>query len=257
MTRASFGGRQAAREADELAARNADVDEHARQLDVVERHRLGCDLQVEPVGDDEAVDDVELRRGAAVHARRRRRLRRPAPAPGRSARRRRRARARAAARRALRASSRRSRAVNRRLRIGEQASLRVGGRGLADELGGAPRRRGSRAAPPTPRARRRSRGAAGAPCTRRAADRPGRRRAPRRARGSRRARPARGARDLGLERRVSGVARISARVDRRPREARRASRRRAASGRRRDEVGPPWRRAGSRASGSKLIALRL
>ena len=60
--------RETAREPDELGARDVHVDEHARELEVVERHRLGRDVEIEPVRDDEAVDDVELGRLAAVHA---------------------------------------------------------------------------------------------------------------------------------------------------------------------------------------------
>ena len=54
--------RQTAREAHELGARNVHVDEHARELEFVERHRLRRHVEVEPVRDDEAVDDVEVRR---------------------------------------------------------------------------------------------------------------------------------------------------------------------------------------------------
>ena len=61
--------RETAREPDELGARDVDVDEHAGELEIVERHRLGRDVEIEPVRDDEAVDDVEVGRVAAVHAR--------------------------------------------------------------------------------------------------------------------------------------------------------------------------------------------
>ena len=60
--------RQAAREPHELPARDVDVDEHAREREVVERHRLAGDVEIEPVRDDEAVDDVEIGGGAAVQA---------------------------------------------------------------------------------------------------------------------------------------------------------------------------------------------
>ena len=36
-------------------------------VEIVERHRLGGDLEVEPVRDEEAVDDVEVAGGTAVH----------------------------------------------------------------------------------------------------------------------------------------------------------------------------------------------
>ena len=68
MTRASFAGVRP-RESRTSSARDTfDVDEHARELEVVERHRLGGDLEVEPVRDDEAVDHVEVGCVAAVHA---------------------------------------------------------------------------------------------------------------------------------------------------------------------------------------------
>ena len=57
---------QAPREADELGSRHVDVDEHLGQLGVRELHRLGGHLEVEPVGDHEAVDHVELVRRPAV-----------------------------------------------------------------------------------------------------------------------------------------------------------------------------------------------
>ena len=44
------------------------VDEHAGELEVVDRHRLRRHVQIEPVSDDEAVDDVEVGSVAAVHA---------------------------------------------------------------------------------------------------------------------------------------------------------------------------------------------
>ena len=61
--------RQAARESHELGARNVHVDEQVRELELVERHRLGHNVEIEPVCDDEAVDDVEVRGLASVHAR--------------------------------------------------------------------------------------------------------------------------------------------------------------------------------------------
>ena len=59
---------QAAGEPNRLGPRGVDVDEQAGELEVGERHRLGGDLEVEPVGDQEAVDDVEVRSGLPVHA---------------------------------------------------------------------------------------------------------------------------------------------------------------------------------------------
>ena len=61
-----LGGRQPAREAHERVARDVDVDEHAREPLVGERHRLVGDLQIEAVRDEEAVDHVEVRSIAAV-----------------------------------------------------------------------------------------------------------------------------------------------------------------------------------------------
>ncbi len=63
-----LGRRQATCEADELVARNVDVDEHAREPLVGERHRLLGHLEIEPMGDEEAVDHVELRDVLAVEA---------------------------------------------------------------------------------------------------------------------------------------------------------------------------------------------
>ena len=56
---------QAAGEPDDLGPRDVDVDEQARELEVGERHRLGGDLEVEPVRDEEAVDHVEVGRRLA------------------------------------------------------------------------------------------------------------------------------------------------------------------------------------------------
>ena len=61
-----LGRRQPAGEPHELGPGHVDVDEHPRDLAVRERHRLGCDLEVEPVGDEEAVDHVELGLGPPV-----------------------------------------------------------------------------------------------------------------------------------------------------------------------------------------------
>ena len=61
--------RQPAREPDDLGPRCVDVDEHACELQVGERHRLGGDLEVEPVRDEEAVDDVEVGGRLPVHPR--------------------------------------------------------------------------------------------------------------------------------------------------------------------------------------------
>ena len=62
-------GREPARDANELGARDVDVDEHPRDRQLVHRHRLGRDLEIEPVCNDESVDHVEVGRVAAVHAR--------------------------------------------------------------------------------------------------------------------------------------------------------------------------------------------
>ena len=59
---------QAAGEPDDLGPRNVDVHEQAGDLEVGQRHRLGRDLEIEAVRDEEAVDHVELGRGPAVHA---------------------------------------------------------------------------------------------------------------------------------------------------------------------------------------------
>ena len=61
--------RKAAGQPDELGARDVHVDEPAGEVEIVERHGLDRDLEVETVRDDEAVDDVEVGRAAAVHAR--------------------------------------------------------------------------------------------------------------------------------------------------------------------------------------------
>ena len=61
--------RQAAGQADELLAWDVDVDEHPGDPLVRQRHRLDRDLEVEPVGDEKPVDDVELGRRPAVEAR--------------------------------------------------------------------------------------------------------------------------------------------------------------------------------------------
>ena len=61
--------REAARQPDELAARDVHVDEPAGEVEIVERHRLASDVEIETVRDDEAVDDVELGGVATVHAR--------------------------------------------------------------------------------------------------------------------------------------------------------------------------------------------
>ena len=62
-----LGRSQTAHEADELGARHADVDQHPSELDVVQRHRLRSDPEIEPVRDDEPVDDVELGCRPAIH----------------------------------------------------------------------------------------------------------------------------------------------------------------------------------------------
>ena len=69
MTRASFAGVRPRERRTSSARGTFDVDEHVRELEVVEGHRLGGDVEVEPVRDDEAVDDVEVGRIPAVHAR--------------------------------------------------------------------------------------------------------------------------------------------------------------------------------------------
>ena len=60
--------REAAGEPHELVARDVDVDQLAGELEVGERHRLGRDLEIEAVRDEEAVDHVEVGGVAAVHA---------------------------------------------------------------------------------------------------------------------------------------------------------------------------------------------
>ena len=50
----------------ELGARHVDVDQQARERRVLERHRLGCDLEVDAVGGDEAVERVEALARLAV-----------------------------------------------------------------------------------------------------------------------------------------------------------------------------------------------
>ena len=58
---------QAARETDEIGARDVDVDEPAGDLVVVQACRLRGDVEVEAVPGDEAVDHVEVLDAAAVH----------------------------------------------------------------------------------------------------------------------------------------------------------------------------------------------
>ena len=53
-------GRQAPSQSDELVARHVDVDQHPREALVREPHRLRRDVEVDAVGDEEAVDHVEL-----------------------------------------------------------------------------------------------------------------------------------------------------------------------------------------------------
>ena len=60
--------RETARKTDELGARGIERHEHPGELEVVDRHRLFRDVEVEAVGDDEAVDDVEVGCVPAVHA---------------------------------------------------------------------------------------------------------------------------------------------------------------------------------------------
>ena len=232
--------RQATREPDELGARDVDVDEHPGEREVVERHRLGGDLEIEAVRDDEAVDDVEVGGGAAVHARDdavlddELRLGSFGPFAATSP---------SSGNGETSCSSWRSRVARdakRRLAIREQPSLGVRRRGLADE-----RRRlrsivSPRAARPTPRARRPSRAWAEAPCRHREADRRERRRARPHARGSRRAGPAPPARATSAcSRSVSGVARISSAPRAPARGASSVTSRERTSAGRRDEIGPP------------------
>ena len=103
--------RQSAGEPHELGAGHADVDEETGELRVLHGHRLGRDVEIEPVRDDEAVDHVELGGCTSVQAGDEPRSRRRAQAPGRAARRRRRGRARGAVRPASRggADARRAR----------------------------------------------------------------------------------------------------------------------------------------------------
>ena len=186
-------GRQAPREPHELGARDVDVDEHPRELLVGERHRLRGDVQVEAVGDEEAVDRRRTRRRRGRRAGRRRRPRRRAPARGRTgrplatspssgygatsiSRRRSAPRARGeppAPRRAQPSPS------------SPRAAVALGRLAHERRRCAAPPAR--RAARPTPRARRRTSGPGGAPCRSRGARRRGRASARPRARGRPRA----------------------------------------------------------------------
>ncbi len=62
-----LGRREAARQPHEILARHVDVDELAGENLVGQRHRLGRDLEIEPVCDEEPVDHVEVLRVAPVH----------------------------------------------------------------------------------------------------------------------------------------------------------------------------------------------
>ena len=64
-----LAGREPPSEPDELGPRDVDVDQHARDRLVGQRHRLGGDVQVDPVRDEEAVDHVEVGRRSPVHPR--------------------------------------------------------------------------------------------------------------------------------------------------------------------------------------------
>ena len=138
--------RQPAREPHELGARDVDVDQHARDLGVVERRRLGGDVEVEAV--------ARRRSGRARPSRlrgrpsssttrprldRERRLRVVRPVHRDEAER------GAAARSAARGGARAARARAKRLRMlpvsrRKQAALGVHLRCLADEGGGSPAR---------------------------------------------------------------------------------------------------------------------
>ncbi len=60
------GRRHAAHQARELGAGDVRVDEHAGELQRLERHRLLGDVDVDPVAGDELVDEVEVGLGAPV-----------------------------------------------------------------------------------------------------------------------------------------------------------------------------------------------
>ena len=69
MTRASFAG-VSPRESRTSSARGTSTSTSIRAIvELVDRHRLGRDLEVEPVCNDEPVDHVEVGCVAAVHAR--------------------------------------------------------------------------------------------------------------------------------------------------------------------------------------------
>ena len=80
--RDQLGGRHAARQPFECLARHVDVDQHARDLDGIHRHRFVDHVEVEVMRGDEGIEDVEIGLGLAVDfdhaavldARRRRRI---------------------------------------------------------------------------------------------------------------------------------------------------------------------------------------
>ena len=161
---------------DELVARHVDVDEHPRKPLVGELHRLDGDVEIEPVRDEEAVDDVEVVRCTAVEPHDhtvlddelRRRIGRPrggdepqlGPGLDEHLAPKRRLLARDEAPAPRRVSHRRPARARRR---------RVPPRGRTRP---SRRRRADRDAPPTPRARRPSSDRVAAPCRSPAARRP-------------------------------------------------------------------------------------
>ena len=57
----------ASREADHLGARGIRVDDHAGEGNAVEGHGVGCDREVDAVGGDKRVEDVEILDSTGIH----------------------------------------------------------------------------------------------------------------------------------------------------------------------------------------------
>ena len=149
ITRASFAGVRPRARRTSSAREHPDVHQLPRELCIVDGHRLGGDLEIQPVRDDEAVDHVELGGCAAVHAddgavldhelgRSDRAARPPATRPSSGS----------GETSVSRWRSRCSREVKRRLRIGEEPSFGVGARQLPARSLPFARCRGSRVARP-------------------------------------------------------------------------------------------------------------
>ena len=68
MTRASFAGVSPRESRTSSARETLTSTSLSGELGVLQRHRLGRDLEVEAVRDDEPVDHVEVGSAAAVHA---------------------------------------------------------------------------------------------------------------------------------------------------------------------------------------------